>query len=418
MGGTSMRRRVVVTGLGLISPVGNTVAEGWGRLVEGQSGIAPITRFDASGMACRFAGEVKGFKVEDYIPAKEARHMDTFIHFGLAAALQAVKDAGLPTGDALDEAAAERIGVMVGSGIGGLPMIEQTQTEYAARGPRRISPFFVPASIINMISGHVSIQCGFTGPNLAIVTACTTGLHCIGEAGRLIEYGDVDVMVAGGAESTVSPLGIGGFAAARALSTRNDDPATASRPWDKDRDGFVLGEGAGVLVLEEYEHAKKRGARIYAELAGFGMGADAFHMTAPSVDGPKRSMLAALRNARVNAAEVQYLNAHGTSTPLGDINETNAIKLAFGESAKSMVVNSTKSMTGHLLGGAGGIESVFTVLAVHHQVSPPTINIFNQDPECDLDYCANTARPMKIDVAVKNNFGFGGTNGTLVFRRV
>jgi 3-oxoacyl-[acyl-carrier-protein] synthase II len=418
MAGTSMRRRVVVTGLGLVSPVGNTVVEGWGNLVEGRSGIASITRFDASGMACRFAGEVKGFKVEDYIPAKEARHMDTFIHFGLAAALQAVKDAGLPTGDALDEAAAERIGVMVGSGIGGLPMIEQTQTEYAARGARRISPFFVPASIINMISGHVSIHCGFTGPNLAIVTACTTGLHCIGEAGRLIEYGDVDVMVAGGAESTVSPLGIGGFAAARALSTRNDDPATASRPWDKDRDGFVLGEGAGVLVLEEYEHAKKRGARIYAELAGFGMGADAFHMTAPSVDGPKRSMLAALRNARVNAAEVQYLNAHGTSTPLGDINETNAIKLAFGESAKSMVVNSTKSMTGHLLGGAGGIESVFTVLAVHHQVSPPTINIFNQDPECDLDYCANTARPMKIDVAVKNNFGFGGTNGTLVFRRV
>ena len=418
MAGTSMRRRVVVTGLGLVSPVGNTVAEGWGNLVEGRSGIVPITRFDASAMACRFAGEVKGFQVEDYIPAKEARHMDTFIHFGLAAALQAVKDAGLPTGDALDEVTAERIGVMVGSGIGGLPMIEQTQTEYTARGARRISPFFVPASIINMISGHVSIRCGFTGPNLAIVTACTTGLHCVGEAGRLIEYGDADVMVAGGAESTVSPLGIGGFAAARALSTRNDDPATASRPWDKDRDGFVLGEGAGVLVLEEYEHAKRRGARIYAELAGFGMGADAFHMTAPSVDGPKRSMLTALRNARVNASEVQYLNAHGTSTPLGDINETNAIKLAFGDSAKSMVVNSTKSMTGHLLGGAGGIESVFTVLAVHHQVSPPTINIFNQDPECDLDYCANTARSMKIDVAVKNNFGFGGTNGTLVFRRV
>jgi 3-oxoacyl-[acyl-carrier-protein] synthase II len=411
------RRRVVVTGLGLVSPVGNSVAEGWANLVAGRTGIGPITRFDASAMACRFAGEVKGFRIEDYLPAKEARHMDTFIHYGMAASMQAVADAGLPTGAALGEDAAERIGVMVGSGIGGLPMIEQTHAEYAARGPRRISPFFVPASIINMISGHVSIQYGFTGPNLAIVTACTTGLHCIGEAGRLIEYGDADVMVAGGAESTVSPLGIGGFAAARALSTRNDDPATASRPWDKDRDGFVLGEGAGVLVLEEYEHARRRGAKVYAELAGFGMGADAFHMTAPNVDGPKRSMKAALRNAGINAAEVQYLNAHGTSTPLGDINETNAIKLAFGEHARSMVVNSTKSMTGHLLGGAGGIESVFTVLAVHHQVSPPTINIFSPDPECDLDYCANVARDLKIDVAVKNNFGFGGTNGTLVFRR-
>jgi len=415
--GMRARRRVVVTGLGLVSPVGHSVADGWANLVAGRSGIGPITRFDASAFACRFAGEVKGFQIEDYIPAKEARHMDTFIHYGLAASMQAVKDAGLPTNGELDEVSAERIGVMVGSGIGGLPMIEQTDGDYRERGPRRISPFFVPASIINMISGHVSIQYGFTGPNLAIVTACTTGLHCIGEAGRMIEYGDADVMIAGGAESTVSPLGIGGFAAARALSTRNDDPATASRPWDRDRDGFVLGEGAGVLVLEEYEHARKRGARIYAEVAGFGMGADAFHMTAPNVDGPKRSMKAALRNAGVNAAEVQYLNAHGTSTPLGDINETNAIKLAFGDHAKQMVVNSTKSMTGHLLGGAGGIESVFTVLAVHHQVSPPTINIFNQDPECDLDYCANTARDMKIDVAVKNNFGFGGTNGTLVFRR-
>jgi 3-oxoacyl-[acyl-carrier-protein] synthase II len=413
----SGRRRVVVTGLGLISPVGNTVAAGWQSLLAGRSGIDAITKFDASAFACRFAGEVKGFNVEDYIPTKEARHMDTFIHYGMAASVQAVQDAGLPTGETLNEQAAERIGVMVGSGIGGLPMIEATQDEYKARGPRRISPFFVPASIINMISGHVSIRYGFTGPNMAIVTACTTGLHCIGEAGRLIEYGDADVMVAGGAESTVSPLGIGGFAAARALSTRNDDPKTASRPWDKDRDGFVLGEGAGVLVLEEYEHAKKRGAKIYCELAGFGLGADAFHMTAPNVDGPKRSMQAALRNARVNAAEVQYLNAHGTSTPLGDVNETNAIKLAFGDHARRMVVNSTKSMTGHLLGGAGGIESVFTVLAVHHQVSPPTINIFTPDPECDLDYCANAAREMKIDVAVKNNFGFGGTNGTLVFRR-
>lgn len=411
------RRRVVVTGLGLVSPVGNTVAEGWANLVAGRSGIANITRFDASAFACKFAGEVKGFNIEDYIPGKEARHMDTFIHYGMAASIQAVRDAGLPTNDALTEETAERIGCLVGSGIGGLPMIEETHGEYAARGPRRISPFFVPASIINMISGHVSIHFGFQGPNLAIVTACTTGLHCIGEAGRLIEYGDADVMIAGGAESTVSPLGIGGFAAARALSTRNDSPETASRPWDKDRDGFVLGEGAGVLVLEEYEHAKKRGAKIYAELAGFGMGADAYHMTAPNVDGPKRSMKAALRNAGIGGDAVQYLNAHGTSTPLGDVNETNAIKLAFGDHAKKLVVNSTKSMTGHLLGGAGGIESVFTVLAVHHQVSPPTINIFNQDPECDLDYCANEARSLKIEHAVKNNFGFGGTNGTLVFRR-
>ncbi|HSW04869.1 beta-ketoacyl-ACP synthase II [Aquabacterium sp.] len=412
------RRRVVITGLGLISPVGNTVAEGWANLLAGRSGIAAIQRFDASAFACKFAGEVKGFQIEDYIPAKEARHMDSFIHFGLAAAIQAVQDAGLPTGDALNEQQAERIGCMVGSGIGGLPMIEQTHQDYTERGPRRISPFFVPASIINMISGHISIKYGFTGPNMAIVTACTTGLHCIGEAGRMIEYGDADVMIAGGAESTVSPLGIGGFAAARALSTRNDDPQTASRPWDKDRDGFVLGEGAGVMVVEEYEHAKRRGAKIYAELSGFGMGADAYHMTAPNVDGPKRAMMAALRNARINAGDVQYLNAHGTSTPLGDLNETNAIKLAFGDHAKKLVVNSTKSMTGHLLGGAGGIESVFTALALHHQVSPPTINIFNQDPECDLDYCANTAREMRIDVAVKNNFGFGGTNGTLVLRRV
>jgi 3-oxoacyl-[acyl-carrier-protein] synthase II len=411
------RRRVVITGLGLISPVGNTVAEGWANLVAGRSGIANVTKFDASNLACRFAGEVKGFNVEEYIPGKEARHMDTFIHYGMAASIQAVQDAGLPHGETLSEEQAERIGVMVGSGIGGLPMIEQTQKDFMERGARRISPFFVPASIINMISGHVSIKYGYTGPNLAIVTACTTGLHCIGLAARLIEAGDADVMIAGGAESTVSPLGIGGFAAARALSTRNDDPATASRPWDKDRDGFVLGEGAGVLVLEEYESAKKRGAKIYAEVAGFGLGGDAFHMTAPNVDGPKRSMKAALRNAGINADEVQYLNAHGTSTPLGDLNETNAIKLAFGDHAKRLVVNSTKSMTGHLLGGAGGIESVFTTLAVHHQVSPPTINIFNQDPECDLDYCANTAREMKIDVAVKNNFGFGGTNGTLVIRR-
>ena len=412
------RRRVVVTGLGLVSPVGNTVEASWSNLVAGQSGIQTITKFDASAFACQFAGEVKGFSIEDYIPAKEARHMDTFIHYGLAASMQAVRDAGLPTGEALTPEVAERIGVMVGSGIGGLPMIEQTHAEYKERGPRRISPFFVPASIINMISGHVSIQFGFKGPNIGVVTACTTGLHAIGLAARMIEYGDADIMVAGGAESTVSPLGIGGFAAARALSTRNDDPKTASRPWDKDRDGFVLGEGAGVMVLEEYESAKARGARIYAELAGFGMSGDAYHMTAPDVDGPRRSMLAALRNAGLNQDAVQYLNAHGTSTPLGDVNETNAIKAAFGDAAGKLVVNSTKSMTGHLLGGAGGIESVFTVLAIHHQVSPPTINIFNQDPECDLDYCANTARDMKIDAALKNNFGFGGTNGSLVFKRV
>jgi 3-oxoacyl-[acyl-carrier-protein] synthase II len=412
------RRRVVVTGLGIVCPVGNRVAEAWSNLLAGRSGIAGITKFDPAAFACRFAGEVKGFNVEAYIPAKEARHMDTFIQYGMAASIQAVQDAGLPTGDALNEQQAERIGCLVGSGIGGLPLIEATHQDYVERGPRRISPFFVPASIINMISGHLSIKYGFTGPNLAIVTACTTGLHCIGEAGRLIEYGDADVMVAGGAEAAVSPLGVGGFAAARALSTRNDDPGAASRPWDKERDGFVLGEGAGVLVLEEYEHARKRGARVYAELAGFGMGADAFHMTAPNVDGPKRAMLAALRNASIDASDVQYLNAHGTSTPLGDINETNAIKLAFGEHARRMVVSSTKSMTGHLLGGAGGIESVFTVLALHHQVAPPTINLRQPDPECDLDYCANEARPMRIEVAAKNNFGFGGTNGTLVFRRV
>lgn len=411
------RRRVVVTGLGCVSPVGNTVAQAWDSLLAGQSGIDLITRFDASSFACKFAGEVKGFDLESYIRAKEARTMDTFIHFGIAAAVQAVADAGLPTGDALGEELATRIACVIGSGIGGLPMIEATHEELTSRGPRRISPFFVPASIINMIAGHVSMRFGFKGPNLAVVTACTTGLHCIGEAGRMIEYGDADVVVAGGSEATVSPLGIGGFAAMRALSTRNDDPKTASRPWDRDRDGFVLGEGAGVLVLEELEHAKARGARIYAELAGFGMSADAGHMTAPNMDGPRRAMVQALRNAGVNPQDVDYLNAHGTSTPLGDLNESNAIKAALGEHARNIVVNSTKSMTGHLLGGAGGIESVFTVLAVHHQKSPPTINIFNQDPECDLDYCANTARDLKINVAVKNNFGFGGTNGTLVFKR-
>jgi 3-oxoacyl-[acyl-carrier-protein] synthase II len=412
------RRRVVVTGLGCVSPVGNTVQDAWANILAGQSGIDLITKFDASGMACKIAGEVKGFDLESYMSAKEARTMDSFIHFGIAAAHQAVIDSGLPTGEALDDELATRIGCIVGSGIGGLPLIEDTHTEYVNRGARRISPFFVPASIINMISGHVSMRFGFKGPNLAVVTACTTGLHCIGEGARKIEYGDADVIVAGGSEATVSPLGVGGFAAMRALSTRNDDPKTASRPWDKDRDGFVLGEGAGVMVLEEYEHAKARGAKIYAEVIGYGMSADAGHMTAPNMDGPRRAMVNALRNAGINADQIQYLNAHGTSTPLGDVNETNAIKAALGDHAKNIVVNSTKSMTGHLLGGAGGIESVFTVLALHHQKSPPTINIFNQDPECDLDYCANAARDMKIDVAVKNNFGFGGTNGTLVFKRV
>ena len=413
------RRRVVVTGLGCVSPVGNTVADSWANVLAGTPGIDLITHFDASNLACKFAGEVKGFNIADYIPEKEARHMDRFIHLGLAAACQAVADSGLPTGDALDDELATRIGCNIGSGIGGLPLIERMHGELVERGPRRISPFFVPATIINMISGHVSIKFGFKGPNIAVVTACTTGLHAIGLSARMIEYGDCDVMVAGGAEATVSALGVGGFAAARALSTRNEDPKTASRPWDRDRDGFVLGEGSGVVVLEEYEHAKARGAKIYAEVLGFGMSADAYHMTAPDIDGPRRSMAMALKNAGVNADQVDYLNAHGTSTPLGDLNETNAIKAAFGAHAKDkLVVSSTKSMTGHLLGGAGGIESVFTVLALHHQKIPPTINLFNQDPECDLDFCANTARDATVDIAVKNNFGFGGTNGTLVFKRV
>ena len=409
----SERRRVVVTGLGIISPVGNDVPTAWRNIVAGESGIARITRFDAKDFRVQIAGEVKGFDVESYVPAKEARRMDTFIHYGIAASVEAIRDSGLEITDANREA----IGCMVGAGIGGLPMIEDNHGEFMNRGPRRISPFLIPGAIINMVSGNLSIIFGLKGPNLAMVTACTTGLHCIGAAGRLIEHGDADVMIAGGTESTVCPLGIGGFASMQALSVRNDDPATASRPFDRDRDGFVLGEGAGVLVLEEYEHARRRGARIYAELCGFGMSADAFHMTAPDVDGPRRSMLNALRSARLNADQVDYLNAHGTSTPLGDVNETNAIKLALGDAARRTVVNSTKSMTGHLLGGAGGVESVFTVLAVHHQVSPPTTNIFSPDPECDLDYCANRARDMKIDVALKNSFGFGGTNGTLVFRR-
>jgi len=410
---SSRNRRVVVTGLGCISPIGNTIADTWEAALAGKSGIANITKFDATPFSTRFAGEVKNFNVEEYLPGKEGRHMDTFIHYGMAAGIQAWQDAGI----VVTEDNADRIGVIVGSGIGGLPLIEATKEEFESRGPRRISPFFVPASIINMISGDLSIKFGLRGPNLAIVTACTTGLHCIGQAARLIEYGDADVMIAGGAESTISPLGLGGFASARALSSRNDDPATASRPWDRDRDGFVLGEGAGVMVLEEYEHARARGARIYAEVSGFGMSADANHITAPLEDGSgaARCMHAAMRYAGINPDQVHYVNAHGTSTPVGDVAEVKGIKRTFGDHARKLVVNSTKSMTGHLLGGAGGLESVFTVLALHHQVSPPTINIFNQDPECDLDFCANTARDMKIDYAVKNSFGFGGTNGTLVF---
>jgi 3-oxoacyl-[acyl-carrier-protein] synthase II len=409
-----LARRVVVTGLGIVSPVGIGVAQAWRNLVDGKSGITRIGGFDPSAFACQVAGEVREFDVTQYISAKDARRMDRFIHFGMAAGIEAFKDSGLE----VSEQNAERIGVCIGSGIGGLPMIEDTHNDYLAAGPRKISPFFIPGTIINMISGNLSILYGLKGPNLAIVTACTTGTHSIGESARTIEYGDADVMVCGGSEAAISPLAIGGFSAARALSTRNDDPATASRPWDKDRDGFVMGEGAGVLVLEEYEHARARGARIYAELAGYGTSADAYHMTAPSTDGPKRSMLNALRNAELNTDQVQYINAHGTSTPLGDKNESDAIKLAFGDHAGKLVVNSTKSMTGHLLGGAGGIESLFCVLAVHHQVSPPTINIFQQDPECDLDYCANAARDMKIEAALNNNFGFGGTNGSLVFRKI
>jgi 3-oxoacyl-[acyl-carrier-protein] synthase II len=413
---SSKNRRVVVTGLGCVSPVGNSIAETWSAIVEGKSGIANITKFDAQPFSTQFAGEVKGFNVEDYIPAKEARHMDTFIHFGMAAGIQAIQDAGI----AVTEENADRIGVIIGSGIGGLPMIEEQKADYDKRGPRRISPFFVPASIINMISGNLSIKYGMRGPNLSIVTACTTGLHSIGAAARLIEYGDADVMVAGGAESTVSPLGLGGFASARALSTRNDDPATASRPWDRDRDGFVLGEGAGVMVLEEYEHAKARGAKIYAEVHGFGMTADAYHMTSPLEDGSggSKAVIAALKNSGLNPDQVQYVNAHGTSTPQGDLAEVVGIKRTFGDHAKQLVVSSTKSMTGHLLGGAGGLEAVFTVLALHHQVIPPTINLFNQDPACDLDFCANVARDAKIQYAVKNSFGFGGTNGSLVFGKV
>jgi 3-oxoacyl-[acyl-carrier-protein] synthase II len=410
------RRRVVVTGLGIVSPVGTGVPEAWKSIVAGQSGITRISRFDVSAFSSQIAGEVKGFDPAKYLSAKEARRFDTFIHYGLAAGIEALKDSGLD----LEREQREMIGVCIGSGIGGLPLIEDTHNAYLAGGPRKITPFFVPGSIINLISGQLSIMYGLKGPNIAVVTACTTANHSIGEAGRLIEYGDADVMVAGGSESCVSPLGVGGFCAARALSGRNDDPAGASRPWDKDRDGFVLGEGSGVLVLEELEHAKKRGARIYCELAGYGMSADAHHITAPCEDGEGavRCMNNALRNAGLNKDQVDYINAHGTSTPLGDIAETVAVKNCFGDYAKKVAVSSTKSMTGHLLGAAGGIEAVFSVLAIRDQVAPPTINLATPDPKCDLDYVPNTARKMKIDVVLSNSFGFGGTNGSLVFRKI
>jgi len=411
------KRKVVVTGLGIVSPVGNTVSSAWENIISGKSGITRITRFDASNFTSQIAGEVKDFDIQQYLSAKEARRMDTFIHYGMAAGIQAVKDAGI---DDVGQLNPEQIGVNIGSGIGGLPMIENTDIAYHAGGPRKISPFFIPSTIINMIAGNLSIMFGYKGPNIAIVTACTTATHSIGNSARMIEYGDADVMVCGGAESCVTPLAIGGFAAARALSAHNSDPESASRPWDIDRDGFVLGEGAGVLVLEELEHAKRRGAKIYAELAGFGMSADAYHMTAPSDDGEgaARCMSNALKNAGINTTEVDYINAHGTSTPLGDIAETIAVKRCFGDYASKLAVNSTKSMTGHLLGAAGGIEAIFSVLAIHHQIAPPTINLINQDPQCDLDYIPNTARTMDIKVALSNSFGFGGTNGTLVFRSV
>jgi 3-oxoacyl-[acyl-carrier-protein] synthase II len=409
------RRRVVVTGLGIVCPVGIGVPEAWKSILAGQSGITRISRFDPSAFSSQIAGEVKGFEPAKYLSAKEVRRFDTFIHYGLAAGIEAIKDSGLD----FEREAREQIGVCIGSGIGGLPLIEDTHNAYLAGGPRKITPFFVPGSIINLISGQLSIMYGLKGPNLAVVTACTTANHSIGEAGRLIEYGDADVMVAGGSESCVSQLGIGGFCAARALSGRNDDPKGASRPWDADRDGFVLGEGAGVLVLEEYEHAKKRGATVYCELSGYGMSADAHHITAPCEDGEGavRCMANAMRNAGIAREQIDYVNAHGTSTPLGDIAETVALKNCFGDHARKLAISSTKSMTGHLLGAAGGIEAVFTALALRDQVAPPTINLAKPDPQCDLDFVPNTARPMKMDYAISNSFGFGGTNGSLVFRK-
>jgi 3-oxoacyl-[acyl-carrier-protein] synthase II len=407
------KRKVVVTGLGIVSPVGIGWKDAWANQLAGKSGVGPITKFDASALPTRIAAEVKGFNSADWMHPKETRRSDLFVHYGIAATKLALDDAGL----VIDDSNAERIGVNVGSGIGGLPMIEDNIREMIAKGPRRLSPFFVPGTIINMVAGLISIQFKAKGPNVSMVSACTTSSHCIGEAGRMIEYGDAEVMIAGGSEACVNMSGVGGFCACRALSERNDDPATASRPFDKDRDGFVLGEGAGIVILEELEHAKKRGARIYAELSGMGMSADANHITAPNMDGPRRAMVAALKNAGMNPSEVHYVNAHGTSTPLGDSNETAALKAAFGDHAYRMAVNSTKSMHGHLLGGAGAVEAVITVLAIHHQLSPPTINIITPDPACDLDYVPNQAREMKIEAALSNSFGFGGTNGTLAFRR-
>jgi 3-oxoacyl-[acyl-carrier-protein] synthase II len=410
------KRRVVITGLGLLTPVGNTVEESWKNIIAGKSGIAPITAFDASQFSARISGSVKNFDSTLYIANKDLKKMDTFIHYGLAAGIQALDDSGLE----VTEENADRIGVAIGSGIGGLPYIEKNRDAYVAGGPRKISPFFVPSSIINMVSGNLSIMRGLRGPNIAIVSACTTGAHNIGDAARMISYGDADAMVAGGAEMATSALGIGGFAAARALSTRNDDPEAASRPWDRDRDGFVLGDGAGVVVLEEYEMAKKRGADIYCELAGYGMSGDAYHMTSPSMggEGAARCMNNAMNDAGLNAEDIGYINAHGTSTPAGDLAETMAVKLAMGEHAHKLVVSSTKSMTGHLLGAAGGIEAIFSILALHDQVAPPTINLDNQDPECDLDYVANTARDMKLNATMSNSFGFGGTNGTCIFKKI
>jgi 3-oxoacyl-[acyl-carrier-protein] synthase II len=409
------KRRVVVTGLGVISPVGNTVSESWQNIVAGVSGVSAIDTFDVSAYSTKISASVKGFDVEQYLSKKDARKMDTFIHFGMAAGIQAIEDSGLNT-----ELNSERIGVAIGAGIGGLPNIETQHQHLIEKGPRKVSPFFVPSTIINMISGNLSIRYGLKGPNICITTACTTGTHNIGDAARIIEYGDADVMVAGGAEMATSPLGLAGFGAARALSTNNDNPTGASRPWDKDRDGFVLGDGAGVLVLEEYEHAKARGAKIYCELAGYGMSGDAYHMTSPSKngDGAKRCMENALRNSSLNPEQVDYINAHGTSTPAGDAAETTAVKGCFLDHAKKVAVSSTKSMTGHLLGAAGGIEAVFCVLAIKDQIAPPTINLDNPDPACDLDYVPHTARQMPIKVAISNSFGFGGTNGTLVFKQV
>jgi 3-oxoacyl-[acyl-carrier-protein] synthase II len=410
------KRRVVITGLGIISPVGNSIASAWENILSGKSGVGPITEFDVSSFSVQFGGRVLGFDAAQYIAPKDIKKMDPFIHYGIAAGVQAIEDSGLE----VTEENAERIGVAIGSGIGGIHSIENGYDNYLKGGPRKISPFFVPQSIINMISGNLSIKYGMKGPNFAIVTACTTGTHNIGEAGRIIAYGDADVMIAGGAEMATTPVGLGGFAAARALSTRNDNPQAASRPWDRDRDGFVLGDGAGVVVLEEYEHARNRGARIYAELVGFGMSGDAYHMTnpPPSGEGAKRCMVNAMRDAGLNPRDVDYVNAHGTSTPAGDKAESDAVKGAFGDYAKKVAVSSTKSMTGHLLGAAGGIEAVFSILAIRDQVAPPTINLDNQDPECDLDFVPNTAREMKIDISLSNSFGFGGTNGTIIFKKV